>query len=323
MRRTALFVAVLVVAAGVPLSVGAVGSHAAAGDAASGGVASVAAQDNETANETNGTAPGAQLAAVVSVQGAEVEGDLASRSFGLQMAAAKSNASKAAVLANQSGDLEERLSELRDRKQALIEAKQNGSISQARFRAEMASVAAELSTANNLLNRTTEESTELPAEALAAQGVSAESLQRLRAAAGNLSGPEISEIAREMGGPPFEGDGEGPPFGENDANETDDEGDSDVDLPDGVSVGDLPENVSVADLQDVSMDDLPENATVSDVVDEVENETETDTENDASLGSAPVTTGGPPTNETPGNSTTGPPVSVAWALTAVPLLGIE
>jgi len=202
MRHTALLVAALVVVgAGAPAVVA---SPAAApadgpGDA---GVAQVA--DGDDGNETgdDSPAPGARLAAVVNVQGAEVEGEVAERSFGRQLAAARSNASKASVLAAQTGDLSERIRQLEDRKRALQDARDDDNISVGRYRAEMARVAAELSTANRLLNRTSSEATELPAAALQNAGVDATDLQRLRRAAGNLSGPEIAEIARDLGGPP-------------------------------------------------------------------------------------------------------------------------
>ena len=197
MRHTALLVAALVVVGfGAPAVVA---SPATTPTDAGGSLAVQEADGNETANET---APGARLAGVVNVQGAEVEGEVAERSFGVQMAAANSNASKASVLANQTGDLTERVAELRERKQALQDAYDKGNISEGRYRAEMARVAAELSTANRLLNRTAGEAGKLPPSALSDAGVNATDIQRLREAAGELSGPEIAEIARDIGGPP-------------------------------------------------------------------------------------------------------------------------
>lgn len=197
MRHTALVVAVLVVVGfGAPAVVA---SPATAPADAGASPAVQEADGNETANET---APGARLAGVVNVQGAEVEGEVAERSFGVQLAAAKSNASKAAVLANQTGDLSERVEELRERKQALQDARQNDTISEGQYRAEMARVAAELSTANRLLNRTADEARDLPPSALTDAGVDPADLDRLREAAGELSGPEVAEIARDIGGPP-------------------------------------------------------------------------------------------------------------------------
>lgn len=202
MRRVALLVAALVVVgAGVPLatataSFGATPSTDGAAVQKANGAATV---QDESGN--NSTAPGAKLASVVNVQGAEVQGDLAQRSFGIRLAAANSNSSRASVLARQAGDLSARLAELQERKRALVEAKQNGSISQARFRAEMAGLVADISTVNELINRTSGEAEELPDGVLASQGVNAEQLTQLREAAGNLTGSAVSTIARNVSGP--------------------------------------------------------------------------------------------------------------------------
>jgi hypothetical protein len=239
MRHTALLVAALVVVGfGAPAVVASLAAAPADVDASS---AVQEADGNETANESE---PGARLAGVVNVQSAEVEGEVAERSFGLQMAAANSNASKAAVLANQTGDLTERIDELRERKQALEERRADGDISNGRYRAEMARVAAELSTANRLLNRTTDEAERLPPSALTDAGVNATNLQRLREAAGELSGPEMAEIARDISGPPVnrsvgppENGTQGPP-----QNVTTTPGGTDVEVPSGNSTRGPPGN---------------------------------------------------------------------------------
>lgn len=277
MRQTVLLVAALVVVGFAAPTV--VASPAATSAGADASPTVQAADGNETANET---APGARLAGVVNVQGAEVEGAVAERAFGEQLAAAESNASKASVLASQSGDLDERVEELRERKQRLQDQLANETISHGRYRAEMARVAAELSTANRLLDRASSEARHLPSAALENAGVDLADLERLRQAAGNLSGPEIAEIARDLGGPPMNisvgppgNVTRGPP--ENGPGGPPSDGDLPVDaddLPDDVSPEDLPANVSVDQLGNVTDGDLAnltdgrsfENVSVSDVL---------------------------------------------------------
>mgnify|MGYP000616264146 CR=1 FL=1 len=72
---------------------------------------------DETASESNGSgvAPGAKLAGVVAVQGAEINGEVASRAFGQRVAAAATNDSKAAVVAAELNTSQERLETLRAR----------------------------------------------------------------------------------------------------------------------------------------------------------------------------------------------------------------
>ncbi|MXR21389.1 hypothetical protein [Halobacterium bonnevillei] len=214
MRATVVFVvALLVVGVLAPF---AAASPVTDGQAASG---SVAVQDDDATNETaNETAPGAKLAGVAAVQGAEVEGEVEKRSFGLQVAAANSNASKASVVARQSQTLEAQLTALQERKAELEAARENGTISESRFRGEMAGLAARVSTLQQLTNATAETARGLPAAALADRGVNASSLDRIRTSARNLSGPDVAAIARDIAGPPNvsvgpPANGGGPPVG--------------------------------------------------------------------------------------------------------------
>jgi hypothetical protein len=177
-------------------------------------------QDDDATNESeNETAPGAQLAGVVAVQGAEVEGEVEQRSFGLRVAKAASNASKASVVAQQTETLESRLAALEQRRAELEAARENGTISASRFRAEMAGLAARISTLQELTNTTAETAAGLPADVLAERGVNVSAIQRLRTSAANLSGPAVAEIARSIAGPPNGTIGpptnvsDGPPFG--------------------------------------------------------------------------------------------------------------
>ena len=153
----------------------------------------------EPSNET--AAPGARLAGVVAVQGAEVEGELAGRSFGIAVARANSNASKASVVADQVSDLEGRLEALRERRRALETARENGTISEARYRAETTALSARTAAVEGQLERTESASSTLPDEALAERGVERGEIRALRTEARNLSGPGVAQIAREMAGP--------------------------------------------------------------------------------------------------------------------------
>ena len=209
MRATVLLVtALLVVGAAAPM----VAASTADGPTAT---ESVAVQDDDAANETDNETempPGARLAGVVGVQGAEVEGEVERRAFGEQMRAAKSNASKASVVAGQARNLDQRLADLRERKQELETAHKNGNISPGRYRAEMAGLAARISTLEGMTNETAETARSLPEEDLDEHGVNVSALERLWTSASNLSGPEVAAIARGIAGPPGN-ESTGPPFG--------------------------------------------------------------------------------------------------------------
>ncbi|WP_336329513.1 MULTISPECIES: hypothetical protein [unclassified Haloarcula] len=166
--------------------------------------AATMAQETETMTEQadeNATAPGAQLAGVVSVQEAELDGEVQSRTFGIRIAQANTDDAKASVVADQLNDSEERLAELEQRKQALAEARENGSMREGEYRAKAAQLHAETKNVQRLANETNETASQLPAEALDRQGVDAAAIKTLSQRASELSGPEVAAIAQGIAGP--------------------------------------------------------------------------------------------------------------------------
>jgi hypothetical protein len=165
-------------------------------------------------NATAGLEPGAQLAGVVGVQGAEVESEVGARAFGQRVAAAASNGSKAAIVAGEVNDSRERLETLRDRLAELKDARESGNISEGRYRAETARVAAEIGAVERRLEQSNETASSLPAAVRENSGINTSSIERLRTEARNLSGPEVAAIARSIGGDRSGrglGDNTGPP----------------------------------------------------------------------------------------------------------------
>ena len=155
---------------------------------------------NETDANGSITEPGAQLAGVVGVQAAEVESEVSSRAFGQRVAAAASNDSKAAIVASEVTDSRERLDALRDRLTALEAARDAGEISEGRYRAETARVSAEINAVERRLDESNDTASSLPASVREANGLNTSNIDRLRAEARNLSGPEVAAIARSIGG---------------------------------------------------------------------------------------------------------------------------
>ncbi|MFB6308278.1 MAG: hypothetical protein ABEH35_03020 [Haloarculaceae archaeon] len=159
---------------------------------------------NETANDSDANAsvgPGAQLAGVVSVQEAEIEGDVQQRTFGIKIAQAATANAKAEVVGQQLGEIEQRLQNLSERKQELREARENGSMSEGEFRAKMARLHAETQTTKQLTNDTANVTEGLPEETLRENGINVTAIQTLKERASELSGPEVAKIARSIAGP--------------------------------------------------------------------------------------------------------------------------
>ncbi|QLH76583.1 hypothetical protein HZS55_04355 [Halosimplex rubrum] len=170
---------------------------------------------NETANES--LAPGERFAGVVGVEQAEISGELEARAFGQRIAAARSNASTAGVVADEVSNLNERLAELDGRMAELERAHENGTLSEGQYRARLARVHAEQRALQRQVNQTEYVARELPAAALEAKGVNVSAIETLRTRASEMSGPEVAAIARSiagknagsgMGGPPEQA---GPP----------------------------------------------------------------------------------------------------------------
>ena len=168
-------------------------------------VAPVAAATQEdtptdTPAEDQAVQPGEQLSGVVGVQEAEIDGEVEERTFGVQVARADSNASKARVVGEQADDVEARLAELEQRRAELREARDNGSISEGRYRAETAEVAARTATLGRLANDSEAVAEGLPEDVLAAQGVNVTAIRTLQDRAANLSGGEVAAVARSIAG---------------------------------------------------------------------------------------------------------------------------
>lgn len=212
MNRTAPLVVVLA------LLVAGVAAPVAASLPQATGPTDRALQTGTPTPEGNGSAepaaPGARFAGVVDVQKAEVESELEGRAFGIRIAQARSNSSKAAVVGDKVAELTSRAEALRERKQELDAALEDGNISHARYRAEVAGLAARIAALERQIDRTEAASAGLPTDLLASRGVDATAIAKLRNDSRSLAGPDVAEIARTIAGPNpglgLAGDG-GPP----------------------------------------------------------------------------------------------------------------
>lgn len=191
MRRDAVLLSVALVLAAVAMVP--IGALAAATDG-------TAAHDEQAGNETD-VAPGEHLSGVLDVGEAELETEVDSRAFGIQIARAATQDAKAAVVGEQLGDIEERLAALEERKQALQRARENGSMTEGAYRARIADLAARTTGLERLANETARTAGELPADVLAERGIDASAIRTLESRAAELGGQDVAEIARGIAGP--------------------------------------------------------------------------------------------------------------------------
>ncbi|PCR92209.1 hypothetical protein [Natrinema ejinorense] len=164
-------------------------------------VSSGAVQDDpEPDDGAESIEPGEQLSAAVGVQNAELEGDVSERAFGIRIATAESNETKATVVAEQFAESERRLGTLEARLAELNESRTAGELSEGRYRAEVAKTVAEMRTIERQAALAERTAVELPDGAFADRGVDRESIRTLRERAGELGGPETAAVARSIAG---------------------------------------------------------------------------------------------------------------------------
>lgn len=143
---------------------------------------------------------GDRIAGVMAVQEAELEGELDRHAYENALERADDDDSKAAVIAERVDASEQRLRALEERKAELDEQRESGEISESRYRAEIAGLAAEANAAEATLDRSEEAADGLPEDVLEANGVNVTAIQELRTDARELNGQEVSEIARGITG---------------------------------------------------------------------------------------------------------------------------
>lgn len=176
-------------------------SHTSASTAAAATAATTRTNDTSDQSTDHGDVPpGARLSGVVSVQKAEIDGDVESRAFGLKVAKAGTDDAKAEVVAEQLDESQRRVEELEERLETLERARENGSMSRGQYAARAAEVQAELNNVRRMTDETAAVSETLPRDVLEANGVNVTAIETLRRNAANVSGPEVAAVAREIAG---------------------------------------------------------------------------------------------------------------------------
>lgn len=227
-QRTIVLVAVALAALTVFASVA---TAAATGLAGVGADAPAPAATGGAA--TDSVSPGQRLTGVIGAQRAEVEGEIASRSFDVRVSAASSSRAKASVVAEEVTDLEGRLETLQNRRSELERAHQNGNVSEGVYRARLTELAARIETTKRLVDATDTVANDLPENDLEAAGVRPTNIAQLRQRAVTLSERETVDLARSVVGDDV-GEGMGAPASDPvDPNESTARGGGAVDGPGG------------------------------------------------------------------------------------------
>lgn len=186
MQRSTVLVALAVVAA-LLVTVPAVGM-------------AVTDEDGQDEQAVNETAPGEQLSGVVGVGEAELQGEIDQRGFGIQISRAASDGERADRVAERLTDVENRLSNLEQRKSSLDQQRADNEISEGKYRAEIARLAAETETARGLANTSSQAAGQLPADVREQRNINVTAIQTLQDRANKLAGQDVAETARGIAG---------------------------------------------------------------------------------------------------------------------------
>jgi len=160
------------------------------------GVAAAADEDDDR----EPTTAGEQLGGVVSVQGAELDGNLSERAYSHRIANAETDNQKAKIVDERLDEIEDRIADHEARLAELEAEREAGNISEGRYRAEVATLTAERDSTERAAARAEETARGIPEDVLAERGVSTERIDELRANASRVGGPDQREIARGITG---------------------------------------------------------------------------------------------------------------------------
>ncbi|MFB6253867.1 MAG: hypothetical protein ABEI06_04600 [Halobacteriaceae archaeon] len=190
MNRSAVLVAVMVI-------MGAVGIYIPIISGATGGFIG---HVDDHGDNTTGILPGVRFTGVINIQHTELQGNVEKRSFAIRLRKADSPSEKATIIADKVESLQQRITNLQERKQTLKNALQNGSITKSEYRAEIAELVSQINNVKQIVNKTVSVAKGLPTELLAAKGINVSAIVQLKNHAANMSGPEIAAIARSIRG---------------------------------------------------------------------------------------------------------------------------
>jgi len=166
---------------------------------------------------------GEQVSVSVSAQGTEVRSAVEDEAFEIALGENRTRAVNERV-----SELGERVGSLREDKREVERERENGNISEGRYRVKLARLEVKSGAVNESAGRVLDKVNETGLDSAAENGVNVESIRRLKQNASELAGPEVAEIARniagnapERAGPP---EGVGPASGNGEGEETEDRG---------------------------------------------------------------------------------------------------
>lgn len=176
---------------------------------AAAGVAAQAQTPDEAADEAT---PGERLDAAIGVQQAEVDAEVADRTFGIQIAQAETADEAAEIVADRLDEIEDRVADLDDQRADAEQKRADGDVSSGQAAADAAPIASEAAALERQAQTAAAVADELPEDVLDAHGIDVDAIEELATSASELSSGEIVDLAQaiagESVGTPFDDDWE-------------------------------------------------------------------------------------------------------------------
>lgn len=144
--------------------------------------------------------PGERMMGVIGAHEAELNSEVTERAFGLTIAQAATVDAQADIVAERLTENEARLDEIELRLQELRDQREAGEISEGKYQAQTARLEAERRSVERMVNQTAVVAEGLPVDMLEDKGINASAIMELRERASTLGGHEVRDIARSIAG---------------------------------------------------------------------------------------------------------------------------
>jgi hypothetical protein len=146
-------------------------------------------QANNTTNTTN-TTLGAEISSFMQVSTSQATGTVDTGMWVARFNQTKNKSAQQALVNNNVGDMKNQLSDLQDRKEKLIQARNSGQISQLKYQSEMSQLIGEIRAIQHSINATRPRAVTV--------GTRVDDVENLSEQANNASGPEMVEVAGSL-----------------------------------------------------------------------------------------------------------------------------
>ncbi|WP_458209695.1 DUF7096 domain-containing protein [Haladaptatus sp. NG-SE-30] len=149
---------------------------------------------NAFQNEGNASAPngtlGAEISSFMQVSTSQTQGTIDAGLWTARFNNTKNKSAKKELVEHRVKSLQTRITDLRQRKQSLVEARKNGEISTLRYQAEMSELIGQIRSLEHAINTTKPRAAEV--------GTDVQKLQELDKQASDVGGPEVAAVARSL-----------------------------------------------------------------------------------------------------------------------------